>query len=611
MISPPESAPTTLRANLVVSDGVPEDGVGRYVHYRNLRAGGAGWRRVDVGPIVHARQDEWLDELDSWHRSLSRQAAEQTSWWWLIPGSRLTAWYPLDLRSLFFALGVIELCSNGDEGTPLYVVAFPDEALGYLEEWATANPGAANITRTTAAPRSAQRGTRASELSWWLATGRLWASIVARWLTRVRANVSRDKPDTVVVSYTLSVDLMRQVGDHFFGRLFEEPGTKPPGRVEWLYLLSSFGERDAIRAYCHSIGRRMRYDFELLRWHDLGGIIADAAAIRIQVNRLSRELPRLKVGRLLSESFPRRFADAAICKVAPVAELAFNRAFRRYLRVTTPATVVFPYEEKGVERAILKLCTQVDTPPKTVAFAHAVFSQGHLYLRRQNELARPHPKVIATTGPAMRDWMLRWAKLPSESLVVSGSPRFAPRDDERQPAARLRVLFIASYGYEIGQIATMVEELPNLFDGSEIMVRRYRHDWHAEQNEGISNLKRLGVVLRPDEGSLSEQIKWADVVLFSSTSAGIEAALRGRITLRIVGDVFDADPMYGRDEGKDIPQCASAGELKAWLAAIQGMDQSGYASMVDRQYRVASSIYAPLDGPVWRQTLEAPSPRSR
>jgi hypothetical protein len=211
----------------------------------------------------------------------------------------------------------------------------------------------------------------------------------------------------------------------------------------------------------------------------------------------------------------------------------------------------------------------------------------------------------------MRDWMVRWAKLPSESLVVSGSPRFAPREAERQPAARLRVLFIASYGYEIGQLATMVEELPNLFDGSEIMVRRYRHDWHAEQNEGISNLERLGVALRPDEGSLAEQIKWADVVLFSSTSAGIESVLRGRITLRIVGDVFDADPMYGRDQGKDIPQCASAGELKTWLAAIRGMDRSGYARMVDRQYQVASNIYAPVDGSVWRQTLQAPSPASR
>jgi hypothetical protein len=205
--------------------------------------------------------------------------------------------------------------------------------------------------------------------------------------------------------------------------------------------------------------------------------------------------------------------------------------------------------------------------------------------------------------------MARWGNLPAESLIVSGTPRFASRDAERQPSTRLKALFIASYGYEIGQLATMAEELPGLFNGIDLMIRRYRHDWHAEQNEGLSNLERLGVSLRADEGSLAEQIKWADAVLFSSTSAGIEAALRGRVAIRIVGDIFDANPMYQRDPEKQIPECVSALELKTWLSSIAAMEPRGYDGLVERQQQIASGIYAPVEPSVWRAALQ-PSSRS-
>src|SRR5205823_9528731 len=135
-------------------------------------------------------------------------------------------------------------------------------------------------------------------------------------------------------------------------------------------------------------------------------------------------------------------------------------------------------------------------------------SQGHLYFRKQDELGRPKPDLIATTGPAMSDWLSRWAGLAPRSLVVTGTPRYASPEPPSVQAPSLRLLFVSSYGYEVARLVSMMQDLPTLFEGTELMVRLYRHDWRELQAQGMARLEALGAPLKPDEGSLAAQINW-------------------------------------------------------------------------------------------------------
>jgi hypothetical protein len=216
--------------------------------------------------------------------------------------------------------------------------------------------------------------------------------------------------------------------------------------------------------------------------------------------------------------------------------------------------------------------------------------------------------VLATGGRA-RDFLLTWARKPAETTIDVGSPRRLVPLAERRPAGArrsgMRVLVIGGHGFEIGQLANLVTEHPVFIPGDDVVVRAYAYAWAAAQEDGIRRLAARVPGLRVGAGALVEQLAWADVVIFDSTTAGVQAMQAGRLAIRVaLHDLFEAEPLMGAPG--IFARCRGGEDLAVALAAARTLDDAGYDAWIERQRALADSILAPLDAGALRRALAGP-----
>ncbi|MFH2204159.1 MAG: hypothetical protein ABIJ96_13655, partial [Elusimicrobiota bacterium] len=328
--------------NIICSELPPGTSRGRYAHFEHRDLGRDGWRRLDIRAAMTQRRQEWRQSLEAWHAELSRRAASLTRYWWLTDGSRLTAWYPFDLKPLFFALALAEEYEK-NPGQPLYAVGCPPEVAEYLTE-----------LRTGRCPRrlaySPQPVRAVSPL-------RLTASLAVRVLSRyLRPEPDAADADVIAFSYVLRGEIFEQQDDHYFGKALDELPGLSKDRAFWSYHLDHLRDGKRAAAALARRGRRHAFYFDFLSLADIVDIRARSFRVLHDLAPLKRDLPPLEIGRFKSRAFSLRFFRDMIIHRAPIEEMSVYIAFARMLRHTRARTVVYPYEEKGIERALLFAC---------------------------------------------------------------------------------------------------------------------------------------------------------------------------------------------------------------------------------------------------------------
>jgi len=80
-------------------------------------------------------------------------------------------------------------------------------------------------------------------------------------------------------------------------------------------------------------------------------------------------------------------------------------------------------------------------------------------------------------------------------------------------------------------------------------------------------------------GSLADDIEWADVVLYATSTVGLEAVSLGTPAVQIdLGEFLDTDPMFGWDEFK-----WSVNEPSQLVETIRGIENLTDSEYLDRQ----------------------------
>ena len=97
-------------------------------------------------------------------------------------------------------------------------------------------------------------------------------------------------------------------------------------------------------------------------------------------------------------------------------------------------------------------------------------------------------------------------------------------------------------------------------------------------------------------GQLLEQINDCDIVIYASTSAGIEAMLLGRICVYV--DMHHIVPLNCLESKGDVSSLFTANnpdELKEVLKKIGSMTLNEYNDHVTKSHDFAISLYAPVN----------------
>lgn len=559
----------------------PPRGGGRYALYGQHAPKDAQGERIDLRPIARRRQEEWIGDLDAWHRQVSAAGASSFGWW-LSPGSRLAAWYPVDLKPLFFVLAALEAAERAPG--PLHLVGCPPEAAALAREWGAEGGAPARPAARAGAPALARA---------LLAQARRGMLAPSRRPRRARV---------VVFSLALDAGIIATEDDHYFGAMLDRFGDD----VVWIYYPDRIRDLGRLRSLQRATGRRVHFYFEWLGPREIALTVRDAVRAGRALGALSRRIPPLRIAGHTSAAFAEAFGRDVVAAALPVSEIAAQHALRRALSELRPDSVVYPYEEKGFERALLGARDTGAPSARTVAFAHAVYNDGHVYARDGRRGAPPRAEILAATGEAARRWFVGTAGVPEDRVAVVGSPRYrsaAPLPPSSARRERLRTLFVIGYGHEPGVLAGYAETLPSLLDRCEIVVRRYPYAWHR-QDEGIARLRAIVPGLRVELAPLDEQIGWSDVVLFDSTSAGVHAMLRGRVAVSVaLPDLFSSDLARGKGDLPGLVRCEDAAGLAAALSRIRALDDDAYLELEREQMRSAAEIYGPPDEARLRELL--------
>lgn len=561
------------------------DGPGTCAIYAQGVAIPPQWRRVDVRAHCHRHQIEWTKALTQWHGELMAEVERATPWAWVVPGSRLHVWHE-SVRPFLFALGLL-VHFRENPGGEVLAVGCPVEVGTYVREL---SEGSIEVIGESV------RHARRTSIRGMLRRLKEAVSILRRVRPFWRDRAPRAKVDLLIFSVGLGSANLRERGDHYFGHLLDNP----PYRTHWLYQLRSNSDRRGIENELRGSGLACSFDHRLASWGDLLAAAKASREIRQRLRKTSLSVPELRICDTVSRVFPRRFFQDLFLDTMPLGELVLHRVMTRLAATLSPRAVCYPYEEKAVERALLMACAAAPNPIKTIAFAHAAYHGGYLYLRESpiKQLRPPRPSVIAAAGNALGPWLAAECGR-SDEVVLVGSPRWrntvAPKR-VRRPGAPLQVLFITGFPNELLELVEWTDQRADLFAQCDVTIRPNPQDWYREQQVAFGRLRGAASFVVAADVSLDSQIAAADVVLFSSTSAVAEAVRGGRAAVHVeLSDLWIADPLHGDAEAVGVPQCTTPAQLKETLRDIAAMDPADYERMVASQKVVIERIYAPFD----------------
>lgn len=579
------------------------DGGGLYCDYRGQKVDDPRWRSCDIRKTIRDHHDQWCDEIGKWHGNLSSIASRKTPWWWLAPASRIVIFYPPVFDPLLVAAGIAKFCEAAREGEKdLYLTGFPEKVAEYLRDLGSSLPH--KIFREQKSARLPSRLVlffRAAALF-----GARLASLIvhSQMYAFARPRIS-SQAKTLIYSHHLGGQNFEAFNDHFFHGILD--------------CLPEFGEKDVVRLYLEEPGgfrsalslRKFMKRKQpspsvtvqsLIRLSDCLRIVGRHLLIHARLRKLRREMPILTVGGFQNRRFPFDYHRTMIMEPPLFTELCVYYAARRLWSRLKVDSLVYPYESKGIERALLKARNETAPQTKAIAYAHAIYNQGLLYVRHSHdELAGDlKPDLIACAGPRIRDWFARWGGVESERLTIIGSSRYGRplplQNNDAERGANFKVLFLGGLEHEFGGLAQWMENEPGIFENCHLTVRSYPYAWRSEQERHLSHIRFLCPNVTHDSRPLKQQLQECDVAVIGSTSAGVEAMLGGRpVVYADLHPIFDLDPFKNKGEFPGVLRCYSGRDLKAALHRLRSMEGQEFRQLVQAQTQLAEEIFSKPD----------------
>jgi len=578
--------------DFIFVDRLPFEGPGGcYAHYDHVSTDLAGWQQCDVRQVIAANQDRWLDDFDDWHSVLCGRGEVRSAWWWCTRASRPNLWAQAAvLKPLFFAAALRRWCDAHREAGSVHVVGCPSEVRCYLQEFEGA-------TLPAPRPRSGRPG-RARALLAGIKT--LGAQLIPLVMAHLPQRPAIPTGRVLFYSHVVQVRALQDVGDHYFGTMIDAAQARMPGAVLVTYLLDGDAELAEARRALQAGRHPAFFLFDHVKLSDVLWVLATCVRNWVALAGVQNDVPPVQLDGYRSRLFAEAYVASEVLRQPPTVELAVYRVLRRLLASSGVHTVIYPYEEKGIDRALLRACAEVPTPVRTLAYAHPAHTKAHLALRLRPDGAPrpPQPDRVLTAGRLEREFMVGWGRKPATRVVAIGSHRYrGPMTRQRNHADRrraLQVLMLTGHGFELSILANLIQRRPDLFAHDDVVIRRNSAGWFEAQERGIRRLSGLSDRIKVRAGTLLEQLEWCDVALFSSTTAGVEAMLAGRLAIYVaLHDVFEADPLLGH--AGCFARCATAEELAEALVRARALDDEGYDQAVRVQREFATSILGPLD----------------
>lgn len=578
---------------IIFSKKLPHHGEGIIIHYEHEPISVNGWLTLDVRPTVAENEDDWLSQIEFWHRSISEQATNLTRWWWLYQGSRLILWETttsFSLKSILFSLAVIEVCKKNQDKN-IWIVAANSEVISYVSDWVEHNQ---NILTINTEQLESNR-LRLSEVTRVIRFFRdtLKKTAFYLFITLISKKRNVNKTSVLVHSSVINENLLDTIGDHYFGNMLDDSVNQQD--TTWLYNDLRINKVN-VTSKLKSLGRNAYFNTDLFNISDFIFGVVEGVKSHYLLRHFSRKCNDLVVDNICFSQFSKTYIQNLVYSSIPIYELMIYRQFSRALKTTKAHALIYPYEEKPIERAMLMAINDLNLPVKSIAFAHAAYSKGHMYIKRGVNGEPPRPNFLAVNGVAPKDRFIK-AGVAKEEIVISGSPRFHTQNSNEifSSKNRNKILLICGLGFELRIMAAYLIKNKSVLSDYELSIRRCPHSWIKEQDDAESRMQDAGIQYQCTNGNLFEEIDSADIVIFESTSAGMEAVLRSKLTTRLnLSDIVTTQHFYGEYNHDEIKYCIGLDELKVELDKLTSLNSEDAEKKMRQQRAQIEYFYSNL-----------------
>jgi hypothetical protein len=259
--------------------------------------------------------------------------------------------------------------------------------------------------------------------------------------------------------------------------------------------------------------------------------------------------------------------------------LLVHRAALRLLAKWQPQWLLYPYENKSLEKMLL-LATRAASPrTRIVGYQHTSITRRHatLIFAAGEAAATPLPDRIVTAGNVTRRYLETHGRYPAGMFVTGCALRqqraAALERRARDGTARL-LLALSSSRRELVDAVVLCRRALEAGGGLELAIRTHPEfpvallpaelrDWAHQYARDLSGTP------------LAENLEWCDAVAYVSSTVALEALGRGRPVIHLaLSDVIDPDPVLDPVEFHWIAEGPAA--LHAATRAILSLDAAEF-----------------------------------
>ena len=575
---------------------------GYYISYNHKKVSMEAWKYCDIRKFIVSNQKQWLLQIEQWHANLCQVASNIIPYWWLVPGSRFHVWEPPIYNPIIFVVAVLDYCKVHNIRS-ITLLSCPAEVVDYFKEM---QPDLDYIVDNN---NKFEQLLPISHIKQFIVNLVRWLFLFLGSFKNVFRKSSLKKiikdKRTFVFSKKSGGEVDRNRPDHFFGNMLDYPSFKDEKKILWICLTNRI-----ININFKKIeGKDHLIISELVSPVDVIAILW--IWIKIACNSLEKKLPLFTIGSYTCSKFSNNFYSYLIKNRLPLTELQVLFAFKKLLSQSgSVKNIYYPYEEKTIERGILKAVEIQSKNIKTVGYSHSIHNNLHMYYRKRSDaLANsPKPQLYTVTGNSEKKWLLREAEIDEDKVVIVGSSRYVDLlpspSGWKNAKSKLKVLILVGQAYEMKILANLLDELEGVFNDCELLIRKYPFGWSSDQDEGIERIQKHVSDIRIDnKEKMEKQIEWCDVAIFNSTSSGIISMLYGRISVYVeLHDLLYLDPMDQKFSDSVI-RCKTAKEMKLTLNKVRNLSIEEYLNIANNQRKFALQIYSPPNKAVLNKIL--------
>tara|TARA_B100000989_G_scaffold298527_1_gene288275 strand:+ start:1799 stop:3478 length:1680 start_codon:yes stop_codon:yes gene_type:complete len=226
-----------------------------------------------------------------------------------------------------------------------------------------------------------------------------------------------------------------------------------------------------------------------------------------------------------------------------IENLLLFKAFRRLNSNRFLEKIIYPFENKPMEKFLsLGLSNKI----KKIGYQHTSITPSHLSFQfSKTEINKtPLPDKIVTVGKITKNWLIKRCNFPPKKIIQG----VALRTFQNKPLVRdffaadnAKLLFVFSSSKdEIIKTIKLLKEIPIKYN--------FKYKFRFHPNFPITVLDRLSQnwikkkVHFISRNTLHEEFKWADIMVYISSSASIESLLCSLPVIRLDIDKFNFDP---------------------------------------------------------------------